>query len=175
MIPSLLRLLLVLLVATLFVVWFGGLLFYSAVVVPLGTRVIGSTEQGMVTARVTLVLNLLGLANVMWIGAGMRWSFWLGDGSEEGFQPLLSISEQHSLRAQWLAWGALALVQLVLFLLHFLLNRRIDFTAMSVADPAVFYSLHRIYLFVTMLQMLVGLWWLCLFVSMFRPNQGEVL
>ena len=33
--------------------WWGGLCFYAVVVVPIGTELIGSVEQGFITQRVT--------------------------------------------------------------------------------------------------------------------------
>lgn len=33
--------------------WWGGLCFYAVVIVPIGTEVIGSVEQGFITQRVT--------------------------------------------------------------------------------------------------------------------------
>ena len=46
--------------------WFGGLTFYTGVVVPLGGRVLGSETQGSVTAEVLPYLNGLGLlANLL--------------------------------------------------------------------------------------------------------------
>jgi hypothetical protein len=46
-----------------FLVWQGGFVFYSAVVVPVGTEVLGSAfDQGLVTQRVTVWMNRLGLA-----------------------------------------------------------------------------------------------------------------
>ena len=40
--------------------WQGGFLFYAAVVVPTGTEVLGSFEQGRVTRHVTDWLNGIG-------------------------------------------------------------------------------------------------------------------
>ncbi len=46
--------------------WFGGLTFYTGVVVPLGGRVLGSETQGSVTAEVLPYLNGIGLlANLL--------------------------------------------------------------------------------------------------------------
>jgi len=40
-------------VLLLFAVWWGGLTFYAAIVVPIGTELIGASEQGFVTQQVT--------------------------------------------------------------------------------------------------------------------------
>lgn len=41
--------------------WLGGLTFYAGIVVPIGTEIVGGTEQGFVTQRVTNWLNALGV------------------------------------------------------------------------------------------------------------------
>lgn len=50
-------------------VWWGGLCFYAVVVVPIGTEMIGSVEQGFITQQVTqwhnAVLTLFVLA--LWV------------------------------------------------------------------------------------------------------------
>ena len=41
--------------------WWGGLTFYAAFVVPIGVEVLGgATEQGFITQRVSNIINLLG-------------------------------------------------------------------------------------------------------------------
>ena len=73
--------------------WWGGLSFYAVVVVPIGTELIGSVEQGFITQRVTMwhnclaVLFLLCLAveaysrksRVLWVVASRscRLQFWI--------------------------------------------------------------------------------------------------
>jgi hypothetical protein len=50
--------------------WIGGLAFYGAVVIPIGTRVVGGhTVQGLVTQQVTRVVNVVAvpsLAVLLW-------------------------------------------------------------------------------------------------------------
>ncbi len=43
-----------------FAVWWGGLTFYAGVVVPLGIEQFGGVEQGSLTQRVTVRLNVAG-------------------------------------------------------------------------------------------------------------------
>ena len=68
-----------------FAVWQGGFVFYAGVVVPTGTELHGHFGQGLLTQRVTNVLNLLGLAchaTYLWelIGSKqrsrLRWGLW---------------------------------------------------------------------------------------------------
>ena len=54
-------------------VWWGGLTFYAAIVVPLGIEQFGGVEQGSLTQRVTIRLNVAGtivgiclLADALW-------------------------------------------------------------------------------------------------------------
>jgi hypothetical protein len=75
-----------------FAFWQGGFTFYAAVVVPVGTEVLGSSlDQGFITRRVTIYLNLTGgialllfaLDNIfqrdpMRVRGLCRWSTWLG-------------------------------------------------------------------------------------------------
>ena len=45
--------------------WQGGFLFYAAVVVPTGTEVLGSFEQGRVTRHVTNSMNVIGAVTLI--------------------------------------------------------------------------------------------------------------
>src|SRR5437588_3457741 len=65
--------------------WQGGFTFYAAVVVPIGQDVLGShLEQGFITRRVTVYLNLAGavaLLPLVWDAVATRdpaaWRRWL--------------------------------------------------------------------------------------------------
>ncbi|HND55144.1 MAG TPA: hypothetical protein PLV92_22170, partial [Pirellulaceae bacterium] len=61
----------------LWAVWWGGLTFYAAFVVPAGTELFGSVEQGFLTQQATLRLNqlswcVIALLLVLAIGATRR-------------------------------------------------------------------------------------------------------
>jgi uncharacterized membrane protein len=57
----------------LIMLWWGGLTFYSAIVVPIGTNVLQSSEQqGLVTQQVTKYLNALGLVAAV----VLAWNAW---------------------------------------------------------------------------------------------------
>lgn len=45
--------------------WWGGIFFYTAIAVPIGTQSIGSIEQGFITQKVSLVHNILACAFVV--------------------------------------------------------------------------------------------------------------
>jgi len=45
----------------LLMLWQGGFLFYASTVVPIGSRSVGEWEQGLITAQVTRILNIIGM------------------------------------------------------------------------------------------------------------------
>ena len=120
--------------------WWGGLTVYAAIVVPIGTEIFGSTEQGFVTQRVTNWLNLL--AALM-----LCLSAWIVFAS----------------RRRWLigTWAAIAVSLAALVVLHVSLDRMLDPTLHSISDTDHFYFIHRLYLWVTAVQWLagIGLFW----------------
>lgn len=118
-------------------VWWGGLTFYAGVVVPIGTDVLGATTQGFVTQRVTHWLN----------GAG-------------AIAIVLTVGEVFRLRSRgtWIAWGTVATTLAVLAALHPAMDVLLEVGTHTVADGERFYSLHRVYLWVTAVQWLAGGW-----------------
>lgn len=128
--------------------WLGGFTFYVSVVVPIGTRVLGSTmRQGLITRQVTVWLNVAGAAAipVLVIDAvscrdPARWRF-------------------HSRLA---LLGFMALCQAVLFSLHGHLDSMLDVAAMDVSDHDAFYLSHRIYLWTHTVQWFAALVYIAL-------------
>lgn len=121
-----------------FLLWQGGFLFYSAVVVPIGTDVLGSPAlQGQVTQRVTVWLNLFG---AMW-AAVYAWDLIAGRGGH----------------GRWLAWGVAAGLLPVLWLLHGQMGAAFDADAGRVTDRATFRRLHIAYLWASTAQWVLGL------------------
>lgn len=117
----------------LFAAWWGGLTFYAAVVVPIGTRQLGSLEQGFVTQQVTRWHNTLLAAMTFY---------------------LLIESRR---RPRWFRMivGGLLLVQAGLWLQHQQLTALMDTTSQSVTDD--FYAEHAIYLWLTTAEWLLGI------------------
>ncbi len=116
--------------------WWGGLTFYSLVVVPIGSEVFGTTAQGFVTQRVTHWLNGIGLITLVFL----LWN--------------LTAVRRRLLIATWLLMaGCLA----GLVVLHGSLDALLDPQSQSVYDAERFYNLHRVYLLVTAVQWLAGL------------------
>jgi hypothetical protein len=109
-----------------FGVWWGGLTFYAAVVVPIGTSMVGSIEQGFITQQVTWWHN--GLSTVITIAL---------------------LLEALRLRSGWLLGGGVMLfvVTLLLVMQHHKLTSMMDFADHTVPDS--FYAEHAWYLWLT--------------------------
>ena len=129
--------------------WFGGFTFYAAVVVPTGSDILGRTEQGFVTQRVTGWLNVIGAVMIL----AVSW--------EMGYQ-ITWRKNKLATFALTIFSGALA----VLAVLHGYLGHQLSADTMTVENPGSFYQLHRIYLWLSSVQWLacLGLWW-----SLARP------
>lgn len=129
-------------------VWQGGFLFYTAVVVPTGTAALGSAAaQGVITARVTESLNVLGvvgLAAFAWDVAAAR-------------DP-----NRRRTAARWACWAVAVVCQCVLFAAHQLLTSYMDADRRVVVNRPPFYPAHRVYLWAATVQwaaMLLLAWW----------------
>ena len=122
--------------------WQGGFFFYAAVVVPIGGAELGSElEQGLITRRVTVWLNLIGLLAIS--------SWWVA---------LWATSWSASARLRWLMTGGVGLVAaglIGLFVLHGSLDAQIELETRSVIDHEEFYEGHRVYLVISAIQWLV--------------------
>jgi hypothetical protein len=117
-------------------IWLGGFTFYAASVIPVLHDQLGSAlESGLVTQQVTIALNRLGAATVT-IGLTLaileRAFGWRGPFRSKASLGLLA---------------ATALCLLILFVLHQMLDRRLD-----AGEMTGFYPLHRAYLWVSTAQ-----------------------
>jgi hypothetical protein len=129
--------------------WQGGFLFYTAFVVPVGTRVLsgGAAAQGVITARVTDTLNTLGAVGL----AVLAWE--------------LSCTRDPAPRrttARWWCWAVAVICQYLLFVFHQLLDYFMDPGRTSVVIRPPFYPVHRLYLWASTVQWLALLalaWW----------------
>lgn len=127
--------------------WLGGLTFYIAIVVPAGTTIVGSTTQGEITSIVTGYLN--GLAILASI-AKLPWKQW---------RDRKPRTQGIMIRAGLCT--AIALIACVQIWLRMLLMEKMDFVSPANANQSMielgmsewsFYSLHRIYLWLTTVQ-----------------------
>ncbi|MBP3960770.1 hypothetical protein J8F10_36580 [Gemmata sp. G18] len=134
------------LVVQLLLLWQGGFLFYTACVVPIGTRVLGSgAAQGAITARVTDVLNVIGAVAL----AGLALD-------------LIFARDPARRRTvyRWVAWGVALACQVGLFYLHLRLESYMDEERRFVMVLPPFYPTHRVYLWTSTVQ-----WAACLLLT----------
>ncbi len=132
--PSLIRTLWQTFLLLVWAAWWGGLCFYAIVVVPIGTEMIGSVEQGFITQRVTGWHNVLTGAFLVCL--------------------IIEAIHQRS-RALWLSVAALAIIEIGLVAWHWQLTGMMDFTGQSV--PSDFYEKHAIYLWITAAEWFLGI------------------
>lgn len=127
--------------------WQGGFTFYGGVVVPVGTRLLGSTtQQGFITQSVTNYLNLAGLvALALWFLELYLLERWRGE------EPT-----RHEAFARWLLWWGLAIALAAQFALHARMDGLLDAVSYEVRDPWQFHWLHRAYLMTSTGQWLAG-------------------
>jgi hypothetical protein len=145
-------------IVQLLMLWQGGFLFYAACVVPAGTQVLGAAGQGAITARVTDVLNLIGLAGVT------------------VFALELGLTCDPNVRRtarRWWAWGVAMLCQFLLLYLHVLLDAFMDPERRRVVIGVAFYPVHAAYLWTSAVQWLACLlltWWT---LNAWKAEDGE--
>ena len=124
------------LVLTTVMFWQGGFTFYAAVVVHVGSDVLGShLEQGLVTRSVTNYLNLSGLAAL---------AMWGWD---------IAAARNSAVHRRWLRWALWTLLVLTLGLLAWL-HPHLDglIEERQILDRPRFYQLHSWYLHISTVQ-----------------------
>ena len=114
--------------------WWGGLSFYALVVVPIGSEVIGSVEQGFITQRVTQWHNALSVLFIVCV--------------------LIEAFHRRS-RALWLIGITLAVIDMGLITWHIRLTNLMDFQQQTV--PGRFYEEHAVYLWITAAEWVLGI------------------
>ena len=124
--------------------WFGGFTFYAAIVVPVGTELIGTSEQGIITQTVTHWLNGIGGLSLI------------------GLFYLAFIAYPH--KGLKTCWVLLSLSWIGLLLVHPLLDAMIEPGSYALEDPSSFYTWHRFYLWIHTVQWIasIGFWWVFL-------------
>lgn len=132
--------------------WQGGFLFYAAVVVPTGTDVLGSFEQGRVTRHVTDWMNVIGAITL----AILAWD---------------QLCSPPPRRTRWAIWTILAVGLAMLALLHPRIESYVDFSATGgISDYPAFYFWHRVYLYVASAQWFVGLTYVAILLRSWSAN-----
>ncbi|XZE19094.1 hypothetical protein SH449x_004404 [Pirellulaceae bacterium SH449] len=136
--------------------WWGGLTFYSAVVVPVGTDVLDSSElQGMVTQQVTRYLNALGVVMI----AAFGWCLF----RSRTWRKSLAFP------ALLLCTALLLALQVGLYWLHGEMVQQLA----ADADRDNFYQTHRLYLIAVAVQWTVGLLSMVLVLKIWRRIDHE--
>jgi hypothetical protein len=117
--------------------WQGGFTFYAAVVVAVGTEVLGKIGQGFITRRVTDHLNLSG-------GIALALLAW----------ELFTARDPRVARrwARLLLWLAMAGGLALLFVLHPRMDALLDPEDQSILNHRQFRLMHRVYLWVSTVQ-----------------------
>lgn len=146
-------------VLTALMFWQGGFLFYAAVVVPIGQQVLRSpTDQGFITRRVSVYLNLVGAIAL----APLAWDLVAGG--------------EHSTRRRRLrgaSWCVMLVCQVLLFWLHPQLDRFLDPEGMEVLDRQAFRLGHRVYLWAHTIQWVFGVVYVVLMLQAWRIVDGN--
>ena len=123
------------LVFQILLLWQGGFLFYTAVVVPVGTGVLGSgAAQGVITARVTDWLNGIGVVGLV----VLAWD--------------IAARRDRRTAARWWCWAVALVCQAALLFLHQLLDAFMNPTRTAVVIRPPFYPVHRMYLWASTVQ-----------------------
>jgi hypothetical protein len=135
-------------------IYTGGFTFYSAVVIPvLHDRLESSLETGLVTQRVTDVLNLLGVATL-----SLGWCVY----------GLSAVCGCQSVRgSRWKIWPLVvsSICLVTLLILHRVLDRKLETSTF-----AGFYPYHRAYLWTSTVQWIANLGLLSQSASAFTPS-----
>lgn len=122
-------------------VWQGGFLFYAAVVVPIGTEVLGSSAaQGTITARVTDTMNAIGIVALAALAIDLR---------------LSTDWNVRRLSIRWWCWGLALACQLLLFYFHDLMDAFMDPARTRIVIGPPFRPVHRMYLWTITVQWLL--------------------
>lgn len=116
-------------------VWQGGFMFYGAVVVPVGSDLLGHRVQGFVTQSVTNYLNGAGAV------ALAVWGWDVAAGRRAGGR-----------RRRWFGWGVLVVLLGVLAWLHLRLDDLLVVDEFRILDRPAYRRLHQWYLIVSTIQ-----------------------
>ena len=132
--------------------WLGGLTFYAAVVVPIGSHVVGRMDQGLITQQVTNWLNVIAMIAIVFLGVN-------------------TCRERKP--STVITWLLLAALQVLLLLLHPVLDRQLALVSEDRYSGPAFYQWHRAYLIVTTIMWFVALCHVGLVIGTARHKTDE--
>jgi len=144
----------ILLVSLMF--WQGGFMFYGGVVVPVGTKILGSeSEQGFITQAVTNYLNGAGaVCLILWL------------------EHLWNERRSRLFPLEWYVWGFATLSLLVLAGTHLRMDRLLNVESRRVLDHAAFARYHRFYIWTSSLQWVASLFMLFLTLARWSKDRS---
>jgi len=141
----------------LFAIWFGGFTFYTAIVVPIGTDVLGSSRtQGFITQQVTNKLNFIGGLTILMMLIDL---FYFRQIRSKAFTIWFGVSI-----------AGIAILWSILLLVHPMLDALLQPEHDHVLNDERFYFLHRIYLWTSTIQWLLCWMWLVLYARSIGPK-----
>jgi hypothetical protein len=144
-----------LIVLAAFAFWQGGFTFYAAVVVPIGTDVLGSvSEQARITRRVTVAMNLAGLAAIVIFAADVA-------------------LESNRRRGRAVVLGIITVLLIALVVLRAHLDALFHGPEAYVDDRAAFRPWHRLYLWLSTVQWAASVAFLALTLAAWFPQRGS--
>jgi hypothetical protein len=133
--------------------WQGGFLFYASVVVPVGQEELGShRRQGFITRKVTNYLNLSGVVALGVLAIDLA-----------AHDP-----SRWRRAARGLSWLGMAVTLAGLAALHWFMDDWLEPASRSILAPDAFQAAHRSYLWVSTIQWVFGLVYLCLALGAWR-------
>jgi hypothetical protein len=133
--------------------WLGGFTFYASIVVPVGQKLLGPGQQGLVTAKVTNYLNLSGvlaLTILAWDLAVLK------DGPRRR-------------RLLWFCWAGMVLTLGLLVYFHQVLAAMMPHKPDSV-DAGSFRTMHSLYLWTSTVQWSCGVAYTVLTLAAWRSE-----
>jgi hypothetical protein len=126
--------------------WQGGFTFYAGVVVPIGTEILGSAvDQGFITQKVTVWLNVAGVAAV----AFMVWE--------------AAVAKDPCRWRRWVRVASLLVMAgglVILYAMHPLLDELLLGAESRVLNRPRFRELHRVYLWTSTVQWGAAVVWI---------------
>jgi hypothetical protein len=141
-------------------VWQGGFIFYTAVVVPIGTDVLGSSlKQGFITRRVTSTMNGFGAVALALMALDLGMS-----------RDPATMRRRARIALFVLMSGA----AVMLFALHGRLDGLLDDSEKIVVDRHEFRPLHRAYLWVSSAQWVCAVVYLILTLAAWMRQDGRM-
>jgi hypothetical protein len=141
-----------------FAIWWGGFTFYAAIVVPVGSEILGSARtQGFITQVVTHWLNLAAALTILMMAVDS----WLNRRTRKKVGFFIQLG----------ATIASFICLAVLVYLHPRMDELINFSGETISDEAKFYEIHRVYLWVSSVQWVLGAVWMAFIAIRFSDGK----